>query len=177
MASNLPIEEIREKLGKELRAGTKRIVIEAPTGSGKSRAAWEEHPDAYSKDPNTKWWDGYNSQDTVILDDYRPSKELPFNQLLRMMDRYPLTVEIKGGSVNFCPRLIVVTTSKNIRETFANLDWLDNENLCQMERRVEYYCQFGPGGSRHVIWDHRPVLSISTDAVEDVVADVVAEAT
>jgi ATP-dependent helicase HrpB len=36
MASNLPIEEIREKLGKALRAGTKRIVIEAPTGSGKS---------------------------------------------------------------------------------------------------------------------------------------------
>ena len=36
MASNLPIEEIREKLGKALRSGTKRIVIEAPTGSGKS---------------------------------------------------------------------------------------------------------------------------------------------
>lgn len=36
MASNLPIEEIREKLGKALRGGTKRIVIEAPTGSGKS---------------------------------------------------------------------------------------------------------------------------------------------
>jgi ATP-dependent helicase HrpB len=36
MASNLPIEEIREKLGKALRTGTKRIVIEAPTGSGKS---------------------------------------------------------------------------------------------------------------------------------------------
>jgi ATP-dependent helicase HrpB len=36
MASNLPIEEIREKLGKALRIGTKRIVIEAPTGSGKS---------------------------------------------------------------------------------------------------------------------------------------------
>ena len=36
MATNLPIEEIREKLGKALRTGTKRIVIEAPTGSGKS---------------------------------------------------------------------------------------------------------------------------------------------
>jgi ATP-dependent helicase HrpB len=36
MSSNLPIEEIREKLGKALRKGTKRIVIEAPTGSGKS---------------------------------------------------------------------------------------------------------------------------------------------
>ena len=36
MASNLPIEEIRERLGAGLRAGRKRIVIEAPTGSGKS---------------------------------------------------------------------------------------------------------------------------------------------
>lgn len=134
-----------------------------PTGSGKSRAAWEEHPDAYSKDPNTKWWDGFHSQDTVILDDYRPSKELPFNQLLRLMDRYPLTVEMKGGSTNFSPRLIVVTTSKSIRETFANLDWLDNENLCQMERRVEYYCQFLPGGCRQVIWDHRQVLTEAKD--------------
>ena len=36
MGSNLPIEEIREALGQALRAGKKRIVIEAPTGSGKS---------------------------------------------------------------------------------------------------------------------------------------------
>ena len=36
MASNLPIEEIREKLSRALRAGRKRIVVEAPTGSGKS---------------------------------------------------------------------------------------------------------------------------------------------
>ena len=36
MGSNLPIEEIREALGQALRAGEKRIVIEAPTGSGKS---------------------------------------------------------------------------------------------------------------------------------------------
>ena len=36
MASNLPIEEIRDQLGVALRAGKKRIVIEAPTGSGKS---------------------------------------------------------------------------------------------------------------------------------------------
>ena len=36
MGSNLPIEEIREALGQALRTGKKRIVIEAPTGSGKS---------------------------------------------------------------------------------------------------------------------------------------------
>ena len=34
--SGLPIEEIREPLGRALQAGKRRIVIEAPTGSGKS---------------------------------------------------------------------------------------------------------------------------------------------
>ena len=36
MATHLPIEEIRESLGAALRAGRRRMVIEAPTGSGKS---------------------------------------------------------------------------------------------------------------------------------------------
>lgn len=34
--SDLPIEEIRDALANALRAGKRRIVIEAPTGSGKS---------------------------------------------------------------------------------------------------------------------------------------------
>ena len=34
--SDLPIEEIRDALGKAIREGKRRIVIEAPTGSGKS---------------------------------------------------------------------------------------------------------------------------------------------
>ena len=36
MSSSLPIEEIREPLLAAIRAGKRRIVIEAPTGSGKS---------------------------------------------------------------------------------------------------------------------------------------------
>ena len=36
MPTNLPIEEIRESLWAAIRAGKRRIVIEAPTGSGKS---------------------------------------------------------------------------------------------------------------------------------------------
>ncbi|NDA10282.1 MAG: hypothetical protein EBZ07_05490, partial [Verrucomicrobia bacterium] len=36
MVANLPIQEIREPLLAAIRAGKRRIVIEAPTGSGKS---------------------------------------------------------------------------------------------------------------------------------------------
>lgn len=107
-----------------------------PTGTGKSRLAWEQHPDAYSKDPHTKWWDGYAGENVIIIDDYRPSKELPFNQLLRLADRYPLNVECKGGWINFAPTLIVITTPKDPIATFESLDWIGPEALDQLQRRI-----------------------------------------
>lgn len=114
-----------------------------PTGSGKSRAAWEEFPEAYSKDPSNKWWDGYTGQDCVILDDYRPSKEIPFNQLLRLGDRYPLTVECKGAFINFAPKVLIITTPKDPRATFESLEWIGPEQLDQLERRITKCIKYG----------------------------------
>ena len=71
-----------------------------PTGSGKSRYAWETYPEAYPKQSSTKWWCNYGGQDTAIIDDFRPSKEMPFNFILNLFDRYPLMLETKGGQVN-----------------------------------------------------------------------------
>lgn len=40
-----------------------------PTGTGKSRSVRERFPDAFIKNPS-KWWDGYEGQKEVIIDDY-----------------------------------------------------------------------------------------------------------
>jgi hypothetical protein len=61
----------------------------------KSRKAFGEYPDAYIK-MNNKWWDGYANEKTVIMDDYRASL-CTFQDLLRILDRYPLRVELKGA--------------------------------------------------------------------------------
>lgn len=72
--------------------------------------------------PNSKggamWWDGYCGQKVVILDDYRPWW-CPFSFMLRLLDRYPIQVQVKGGFVNFVPEKIVITTPKNVEDTFT----------------------------------------------------------
>jgi len=42
-----------------------------PTGTGKSKTARETAPDAFLK-TNTKWWDGYDQQDDVLLEELGP---------------------------------------------------------------------------------------------------------
>lgn len=79
-----------------------------PTGTGKSRKAFDDHPDAYVKMASNTWWDHYTGQTTVIIDDYRVTM-CSFDYLLRLLDRYPMLVEIKGGTVKMNATRFIVT--------------------------------------------------------------------
>ena len=104
-----------------------------PTGTGKSREAHERFPDAYWKPGSTKWWDGYDGQADVIIDDYR--RDLcTFSELLRLLDRYPLIVENKGGSQQFLARNIIITTPMSPRDTWTGRT---GEDIAQLERRID----------------------------------------
>ena len=115
------------------------------TGSGKSRFAHGLSPEStYVKDPSTKWWCGYNQEDTVIVDDYRSNAGLGFSDLLRLADFHPLPIEMKGSAGQFNSKRIVITTPLSIDATFAHLDWMSEGSLDQLKRRfVEL--EFGPG--------------------------------
>lgn len=108
------------------------------TGSGKSRRANEEAPGAYWKPGGTKWWDGYDGHEDVIIDDYR--RDLcPFHELLRLFDRYPLQVEVKGGSRAFVSKRIFVTTPQCPQTTW---DGRSEEDIQQLLRRIEFIVNF-----------------------------------
>lgn len=108
-----------------------------PTGGGKSKEAWEiattQNSSYYYKDPLSRWWDAYDQQDVVIVDDYRPDF-CTFAALLRLFDRFPLKLEFKGGIVEFNSKLIIVTTPKDPSNT-----WKDRsaEDIQQLLRRIE----------------------------------------
>ena len=104
------------------------------TGTGKSLAASTSAPDAYWKSANGKWWDGYEGQDDVIIDEYR-ADFCKFDELLRLFDRYPLKVEVKGGYVEFVSKRIFISCPKHPADVW---DSLTEEDVSQFFRRIEH---------------------------------------
>lgn len=82
-----------------------------PTGTGKSRLLGDTlGRTAYWKD-NSKWWDDYRGETTVLWDDFRGGSA-SFSTMLRLVDRYPIRVEYKGGSVQLQAKDWVFTSNK-----------------------------------------------------------------
>jgi len=62
-------------------------------GVGKSRRAHEQLPEAYIKEPRTKWWNGYMYEKEVIIDDFGPGG-IDINHLLSMVR----SLQVYGGN-------------------------------------------------------------------------------
>lgn len=83
-------------------------IIWGPTGTGKSHMANEKAPEAYWK-PSGMWWDGYKGEKTVVIDEFDPEKH-NVNDVLHWMDKWPVSVPIKGGFVPYeCEKLIITS--------------------------------------------------------------------
>jgi len=99
----------------------KVIVYVGKTGVGKSKTAWENAGwDAYPKDPNTKFWDGYNGQENVVIDEFRG--RIDISHVLRWFDRYPVCVENKGGGTCLKATTIYVTSNLHPLKWYPDLD-------------------------------------------------------
>lgn len=146
------IQALKTAMSSKPRSSTEAPTVYwwfGPTGTGKSRLAFETYPDAYIKMPTNKWWDGYVDQKAVILDDYRPSM-CPFHELLRLLDRYPMKVEFKGGSTELQATTFVITTCER-PETIWN--GKTNEMIDQLIRRLTEIRQFHPDGTTTILKD------------------------
>jgi len=102
------LERYKQISQKGIHRDVKVIVLVGPPGCGKTRFAWDKYPDLYSK-PDGAWFDGYDGQDTILLDDYYG--HLPYAQLLKMCDRYPLLLPVKGGFVPATYTTIIITSN------------------------------------------------------------------
>lgn len=110
-----------------------------PTGSGKSRTAFHSYTTKSHYVYNVEdkgWWEAYEGQSTVILDDFRG--QISYSQLLRLTDRYAMTVPRRGRRpVPFVSKRLIVTSALPPAQVFHNL--AEHDSLEQLYRRFKVF--------------------------------------
>jgi len=90
--------------------------------SGKSEGARNENPDHYIKLARSKWFDGYNFEDVVIIEDIDPESAKTAQFLKTLADVYVVPVEVKGGTLKIRPKRVIVTSNYPPDLIFSGVD-------------------------------------------------------
>lgn len=105
-------------------------------GTGKTRAVYDEHglEDVYTLTTGASgavWFDGYEGQPVLLIDDFRGF--IPFQFLLKILDIYPLRLDIKG-SFTYAAWSKVYITSNHAYDDWYKQD--SNHCINALSRRI-----------------------------------------
>lgn len=90
-------------------------------GTGKSyfaRHHLQNH--FYSKIASNKWWDKYDNEENVLIEDMDLSHAYQGYYLKIWADKYAFPVEVKNSGDLIRPKIIVVTSNYSIKEVFPD---------------------------------------------------------
>ena len=96
-------------------------------GTGKTTKARVENPGSYIKSRD-KWWDGYNSEEVVILDDLDKFNVSLGGCLKDWGDKWTFKAEEKGGYKWIRPLKFIVTSQYSIEQIFDDSETRDALN-------------------------------------------------
>lgn len=106
------LDKLKNRKLKPIQRDVKVIVLYGKGGTGKTRWAYDNYPDIYKK-PHDNWWDGYEGQKAILLDDYYGY--IKYSDLLTVLDRYPLYLNVKNSHVWAQYDTVVITSNKHPR--------------------------------------------------------------
>jgi len=108
------------------------------TGSGKTRSVYDEFKtEEIYPSFSYRWWNGYYQQKCILIDDMRKDYA-KFHILLKLLDRYPHIVEIKGGTTHINSPHIIITSSYHPKDLYDT-----REDINQLLRRINTIEKFG----------------------------------
>ena len=74
----------------------------------------------YKKSPGTKWFDGYQDQDVLILEEFTSC--FTITKFLTLCDRNPPPQETKGGHTNISARFIIILSNLSPEDQYKGDD-------------------------------------------------------
>lgn len=112
------------------------IWLYGPTGTGKTRYVYEKTKELslWPAMATAKWWEGYVQQDAILIDDMR-SNFATFNDLLKILDRYPYSQEKKGSSIPINSKYIYITSQFPPHKVYCR-EKRAQEDIRQLYRRI-----------------------------------------
>lgn len=100
-------------------------ILWGKTGTGKTRSVYERAKESGMRvfslpqnDGGIPWFDGYDGEDIILIDDFYGW--LKVSWLLKLMDRYAMQVQTKGGTVEMVSKIIYFTSNKDPENWY---DW------------------------------------------------------
>lgn len=94
----------------------KVILISGQTDLGKTRSVLYDENNKRRKNVykisaynGLKWWNGYNGQDTILIDEF--NNQVPCCKMLDILEGHQRRVEYKGGHTYLCCSNIYITTN------------------------------------------------------------------
>lgn len=102
-------------------------------GTGKTRKPYEEGAYVFD-DYEHGWWDGYDGESVVLLDDFYGGIKWSF--FLRLLDGYQLRLKIKGGFTYANWKTMYITSNKHPSE------WYAKGMTKELERRITSITKF-----------------------------------
>lgn len=107
------------------------IWLWGKSGIGKSSYVRRTYPVFYTKSMS-KWWDGYNGEEVVVLDDFAPEHAKYLTHHLKIWtDHFVIQAEVKGGMLKIRPKTFIVTSQYSIETCWPE----DIESIEALRRR------------------------------------------
>lgn len=110
-------------------------------GTGKSRKVYSLHQNLFKLDRpsgNTVWWDGYELEDVLLIDDFYGW--IPHGFYLNVTDGYPLKLDVKHSHTYANFTKIYITSNKNPSK------WYKSGWIPQMDRRHHKIYEYKKNG-------------------------------